>query len=71
MDGRYHLAKLIAAGFAEPERIWREHDEYRNGLLAAFRPEPPPNENWLDVVARIHRKMQRSGLLAPQSGAVN
>jgi hypothetical protein len=29
MDRTYHLAKLTAAAFGQPERIWDEHEAYR------------------------------------------
>lgn len=53
------------------ELAWREHQEYRNNLLVAAQPAPPPKDDWLARVAAIHQKMQRSGLLQPHSGAVN
>jgi hypothetical protein len=69
-DGRYHAAKLTAAAFNEPERIWSEHEEYRAAVLA---PSAAPRremtrDEWQAAVARIHAKMQRAHLVP---GAVN
>jgi hypothetical protein len=73
MDARFHLAKLIGQMMTNEgaELAWREHQEYRNGLLSAAAPAPTSQENLMDAVARIHRKMQKSGLLTNHSGAVN
>lgn len=70
IDRMYHQAKLTAAAFAEPERIWREHEQVRNAILTAPQSPVVAPDNWLERVAAIHRKMQRAGLI-PQSGAVN
>jgi hypothetical protein len=67
IDRMYHGAKLNAAAFNEPERIWSEHEQIRTALLRPSRPPAVmPDEQFMEAVARIHRKMQQAGL-APQS----
>jgi len=73
IDARYHQAKLMAAAFAEPDRIWEEHEQVRTVLLRpAYQPPPKmSDEHWLEAVARIHRKLQKAGLVKPDSGVMN
>jgi hypothetical protein len=73
VDARFHLAKLIGQMMTNEgaEAAWREHEAYRSVLLAGAAPAPTSQENLMDAVARIHQKMQRSGLLTNHSGAVN
>ena len=66
IDQMYHGAKLQAAAFNEPERIWQEHEQVRSAMLP--RPEEaasqlPP----MEVIARMHRKLRDSGILKPRS----
>ena len=71
-DTRYHQAKLVAAAFNEPERIWREHDEVRALILSGAQPTPQMGrDEWLQRVAAIDRKMQQAGLVPPHSGVLN
>jgi hypothetical protein len=68
IDRMYHGAKLTAAAFGEPERIWKEHEEVRAAMLRGPVQRPsalPP----MEVLARIHRKLIDAGVLKP--GAVN
>jgi hypothetical protein len=73
MDGRYHLAKLIARAFNDPPSLWAEHDEVRRAMLAPYQPQPEPmsDQKFMDAVARIHRKLQTAGLRQPDSGEMH
>jgi hypothetical protein len=62
-DIRYHLAKLIAAAFNEPERIWSEHDDVRRALLAAGSPTSATPARSFDDVVAIHRRLVAVGLI--------
>jgi hypothetical protein len=68
IDRMYHGAKLTAAAFGEPERIWQEHEQVRAALLRApaEAPGPPP----LDVMA-LHRRLVDLGLVPPRSGEMH
>ena len=72
MDRVYHGAKLTAAAFNEPARIWEEHQQVRDALLSST---PAPREmsrgEWLARVAAIDRKMRRAGLVKPTTGELN
>ncbi len=68
MDRQYHFAKLVAAAFNDPERIWAEHEEYRAALI---RPAPERPAPTFDDVVRIHRRMQAAGLVPPTTGVMN
>jgi DNA-binding GntR family transcriptional regulator len=73
IDRMYHRAKLNAAAFGEPERIWREHEQVRAAILA--RPSDAPREmtrdEWLSRVAAIDQKMRNAGLRPPRSGELH
>jgi len=73
MDRLYHAAKLQAAAFNEPDRIWQEHDQVRAALLngAPVAQQEMSREEWLARVAEIDRKMRAAGLVKPTSGAMN
>jgi hypothetical protein len=74
IDQMYHMAKLIAAAFNQPERIWSEHEQVRDTLLRAndpTQPAPMTDAQLMEAVARIHRKMQGAGLVKPTSGVMN
>jgi hypothetical protein len=67
IDRMYHGAKLTAAAFGEPDRIWKEHEQVRNAMLRA--PAEPPPRPALDVMA-LHRRLVDAGLL-PRSGEMH
>jgi hypothetical protein len=73
IDARYHAAKLTAAAFGEPERIWREHQEVRAAMLHGVPAAPPAmgRDEWLARVAAIDRKLQQAGLRPPRSGELH
>jgi hypothetical protein len=72
MDGKYHLAKLIARAFNDPESLWREHEEIRQAMLAPHQPEPPRGGlPPMEQIVAIHQKMLKAGLIQPTSGAMN
>lgn len=57
MDGQYHAAKLTAAAFADPARIWTEHEEFRS-LVLTDRAAPPREAleaSALALLARVNR----------------
>jgi hypothetical protein len=72
IDRMYHGAKLTAAAFAEPERIWSEHERVRSAILGAHVPirHELSREEWLARVAAIDRKMRQAGLV-PHSGEMH
>lgn len=71
-DTRYHQAKLVAAAFNEPERIWTEHEQVRALILSGAQPKPKMGrDEWLARVAAIDRKMQEAGLVPPRSGEMH
>lgn len=72
VDRVYHSAKLTAAAFNEPDRIWQEHQQVRDAMLngAEVAPEMTRDE-WLARVADIDRRMRRAGLVPPHSGVMN
>jgi hypothetical protein len=50
MDRTYHQAKLTAAAFNQPERIWDEHEAYRadsRKARAEVGPSCPATITWL------------------------
>jgi hypothetical protein len=72
IDRMYHGAKLTAAAFAEPERIWTEHEQVRTAILGGAARTPAMTRNeWLARVAAIDRKMRQAGLVPPHSGVMN
>ncbi len=70
IDARYHAAKLVAAAFVEPERIWTEHEAMRAALLAPRDAEPTAlsTEDHLALAARIHERLIAAGVLSPTGG---
>jgi len=68
----YHEAKLTAAAFNEPERIWTEHEQVRAALLRpGTLPAPMTDAQLREAVARIHRKLQKAGLVPSKPGVLN
>jgi hypothetical protein len=67
IDARYHTAKLTAAAFGEPERIWQEHEQIRAAMLRTAL--PPAETAPLDVMA-LHRRLVDAGLV-PRSGEMH
>lgn len=60
VDGTYHAAKLTAAAFGEPKRIWEEHAEMRARLLT---PGTERKRHTFDEVVAIHQRMKSAGLV--------
>lgn len=54
MDRQYHLAKLVAAAFNDPERIWTEHEEYRAALIR--QPTPQLNDDLMRRAAALFKR---------------
>lgn len=73
VDRAYHVAKLTAAAFNDPPRIWDEHEEYRRSLLAPAHPESPAMDRsaHLDLALSVQQRMVTAGIIPPHSGAVN
>jgi hypothetical protein len=67
IDRMYHGAKLTAAAFGEPDRIWKEHEQVRAALLRS--PEPQAEPKPVDVFS-IHRRLVDAGLV-PRSGEMH
>ncbi len=65
IDGRYHLAKLVSNGFAEPERIWEEHQRWRSSLTApAPTPEPAMSrDQHMALALDIERRLRAAGVI--------
>jgi hypothetical protein len=75
IDARYHLAKTFGLMMTSEgaAHAWKEHQQIREALVARHgpRPEVMSDQQWMDAVARIHRKMQQAGLVKPDSGVMN
>jgi hypothetical protein len=72
IDSRYHEAKLTAAAFNDPERIWSEHEQVRAAILTGAQPKPEMSQaDWMARVAAIDRKMRNAGLVPPRSGEMH
>jgi hypothetical protein len=71
MDRTYHEAKLTAAAFNQPERIWQEHEAYRSGLVEA--PEQKSaalsRDDHMALALRVQRQLAKAGLIPTDSGA--
>lgn len=71
-DERYHLARLIAQGFAGGAQvIWDEHTELRRTLLTAAAPRGNRPAATFDTVVAIHRKLEAAGLFHRHRGELN
>jgi hypothetical protein len=64
MDAQYHLGKLIAAAFNDPERIWSEHEEFRSSALTPALSTPRAL-----LEARALALFQRTRTTQPNAGA--
>jgi hypothetical protein len=75
MDRMYHGAKLTAAAFGEPERIWKEHEEVRAAMLRPIADpttEPPTidRSEHLKLALSIQDRLTAAGIL-PRSGEMH
>lgn len=66
-DRLYALAKLIGVAFLDLDRLYTEHQNWRNGLLIPQ--QAATAQPTFDDVLRIHRRMQAAGLVPPTGGA--
>jgi hypothetical protein len=71
-DARYHAAKLGAAAFQDPARIWDEHGEFRRHVLPLpGSPTPMDRTEQVTLALSIQQRMVDAGIIPPPSGAVN
>lgn len=65
MDGRYHVAKLTAAAFNDPARIWDEHEAMRHEWFT-----PAPAQRLTpDLLARAAALFKRAREAEARHGA--
>jgi hypothetical protein len=74
MDRMYHGAKLTAAAFGEPERIWKEHEEVRAAMLRPATPTPElptiDRSEHLKLALSIQERLSAAGII-PRSGEMH
>jgi hypothetical protein len=68
VDRAYHGAKLTAAAFNDPARIWTEHDQVRQALLQASSPRPAALDRTAHIqqALTIQQRMMDAGLIPTQ-----
>lgn len=67
MDGQYHGAKLTAAAFNDPARIWEEHERFRGYVLSE--PTASATDDLMAAGAALFQRAHALGHIPPPRGA--